>query len=688
MGFIKRNWFKVLILLPVVPALLFIWSLESFIGMDESVRVLAGLIVIATTLLLLFLGFYLEFGKGDFANKKIVFHYKETQFGIVEIGRVVFSVFAIGFFVAVFYVTSISWQLGEILGNVAHDPTTSRDYSLVTMADFDLNTQNAYNRIGVLAITDDEKSASLEHFLYEQDFILNPVQVTFSSPLALIEALYAYEVEAIIINSNFIFSFDDVEGLEFIEYDTVVLSYFTVAAVVVERDDIDPGEPFSILLLGLNTREEISTGAGQINTFMLLTVNLQDLSFTITSIPRDSYVWIPCFGNYDRLSHTNWGGPGCAVGAIENMFGIDIPYHVMLNFTGFMEIVDVLGGIYVDIPFRIIEQDSHRRFGENLIIIEPGLQLLNAEEALAFSRHRNSRGNTQMTGDDFARVGHQQIVLQAMLSRMFTQAAGINDLVPMLRVLGRNVQTNLHSEEIMAVADYLLTMLLQNRHVSGGIMNNLHFTNRVIRGDNAAVRNMSVVLPWPSEIAEAKSLMLINLGLLEPEFAFSFSFDGFNPPVPDRPQLGSYGTGRVPPGSVVTEPPQEDVNGDDTEEEPYYPEDEWPYCTPWLMGTDYCPPPVDEWPYCSPWTWGSVWCPPADSWPYCEAALWGTAACPPTRFWPDCAPWLWGTNYCPPLDDDQGPGGGPGDYYPGDNGSDEDEPVYNPDDSESDFTDS
>lgn len=554
MGFIKRNWFKILILFPIIPAVLFIQSLSSFIGMNESVRILAGLIVIATTLLTLFFGFYLEFGKGNFQHKKIVFRFGNTQFGIIEIARVVFSIFAIGFSTATFYVANMSLQIGNVLNDVAFNPTnTLRNYSLVTMIDFDVSVQNAYNRIGVLSVTDEEKVASLEHFLYEQDYIVNPVQVTFASPMDLIEALYNYEVEAIIINSNFVQNFEDEEGFEFIELDTVVLTYFTVAAVFVERDEIDPGEPFSILLLGLNTREEISSGAGQINTFMLLTVNLQELSFTLTSIPRDSYVWVPCFGRYDRLSHTNWGGEGCAVGAIENMFDINIPYHVMINFTGFMEIIDVLGGIYVDIPFRIVEQDSHRRFGEHLIIIEPGLQLLNAEQALAFSRHRNSRGNTQMTGDDFARVGHQQIVLQSMISRMFTQATGINDIVPLFQVLGRNVQTNLHSNEIMAVADYLLNMLLQNRHVTGGIMSNFHFTNTVIMGDNAAVGNMSVVLPWPGQIAAARESMLINLGLFEPSFTFTFNFDGFVPPTLES-GIPEWGTGRLPPGTVIAQP--------------------------------------------------------------------------------------------------------------------------------------
>jgi len=616
MGFIKRNWFKILILLPIIPAVLFINSLDSFAGFNNSMRILAGLLVVATTLLILFFGFYLEFGKGDFKHKKFVFNISNLQFGIIEIARVVFSIFAITFFAVMLYAANLSINIGEILHNVAGDNPirTTRDYSLVIMADFDISTQNVYNRIGVLAITDEEKAASLELFLDEQEYILNPIQVTFGSPMDLLEALYSNEVDAIIINSNFVQNFEDEDGFEFIELDTIVLAHFTVTAVVIDRDYIDPGEPFSILLLGLNTRDEISTGAGQINTFMLLTVNLQEMSFTLTSIPRDSYVWVPCFGRHDRLSHTNWSGAGCAVGAIESMFDIDIPYYVMLNFTGFMEIIDVLGGIYVDIPFRIIEQDSRRRFGEHLIIIEPGYQLLNAEQALAFSRHRNSRGNTQMQGDDFARVGHQQIVLQAMISRMFSGATGLADIIPLLEVLGRNVQTNLHAEEIMNVADYLLTILLQNRHVQGGIMGNMHFTNRVIMGDNAAVRNMSVILPWPGQIADARELMLINLGTFEPTFTFDFSFDGFVPPTVET-GLPEWGTGVLPPGSVTTPPPAndpvEDPGDPDDSCVPYYP---YPLIHPCSPYYELCPGPLC--PIQFPVECFGPFCPPDGDYPY------------------------------------------------------------------------
>ena len=590
MSFIKQNWFKVLIALPLIPAVLFVQSLDSFVGIDESVRFLIGFMVLAATLFLLFFGLYLEFSKGNLKTKKFVFSVGNLRFGLIEITRALFSGIIVAFFVLLISVTNVSVRVGNVIDNVTITPgSVTRDYSLVVMAGFDVNGQNPYNRIGVLAITDDYKTIALEDFLYEQNFIINPVQVAFASPLDLINALYDQEVEAIIISSNLIQNFNDVDGFEHLDFDMLVLSEFTVTADEIIRANIDPGEPFSVLLLGLNTREDVSSGLGQINTFMLLTVNLQELSFTVTSIPRDSYVFIPCFGKYDKLSHTNWMGASCAVGAIEALFEIEIPYHVMLNFTGFMEIVDTLGGIYVDVPFRIVEQDSHRRRGDYLITLEPGLRRLNAEEALAFSRHRNLRGDSEMVGGDFARVGHQQIVFQAMLSEMFSQATGIGDILPLLEVLGRHVQTNLHANEIMAVAEYLLGLLLQTRQTSFGIMDNLHFINMVILGDTPMIRDMSVVLPWSSHLERAKELMLVNLGLIEPEFSFTFNFDGFNPTPHQWLISGGYGTGVLPPGishdNVANYMPEVDQEPD--YDYPYYPEA--PSYKPPYGSPDYSP---------------------------------------------------------------------------------------------------
>ena len=574
MVFLKRHWFKVLILLPFVPVWFLIRSLDVFTAIDRLLLFLVSFVLVVVSLLLFFLGLYLELSKGRIENKKIQFSIGNFKFGIAEIGRVLFSIVIIAFLYTTITYVNLSRRVGDVLTEIAAPPPAEvqleRAYSLVTMANFDVYNQGSYGRLGVLSIIDESKDLAREEFLSKQNFILNPVTIEFNSPFDMVNALYDNEIDAMIIGSNFVEIFNEWDRFEGIESETDVLTQFNAEVEIIKRAEIDPGEPFSILLLGLNSREAVSSGYGQIKTFMLLTINLEELTFTAVSIPRDSYVPIPCF-NYvnDKLSHTNWGGSAnCAIGAIEHMFNMEISHYVKLNFTGFMDIIDVLGGIEVDVPFAFSEQDSRRRFGEeHRISLEAGVQRLNAEEALALTRHRGNYFDSVMTGCDFERVEHQQLVFQAMFKEMLSQANGINDILPLLEVMGRHIETSLSSHDMMNIGMYMLE-LLQGRQNSD-LMDDIHFINMVVLGDTMRmdVRHFGtlwVAHPWPEKIEDARRLMMINLGLEEPRFNFTFAFDGFPRSNRQRRQANeAYDSSEIlTPYDPVYEPLGEPANPD------------------------------------------------------------------------------------------------------------------------------
>jgi len=590
MEFFRQHWFKILVLLPFIPVGVLIHSLDRFTGIDDSLRFLIAFVFIIASLLLFFLGFYFELNKGDVKNKKIQFKIRNFEFGIAEISRVILGLLTIVFFYITLNIATMSVQVIDAIENISVSPdaTTERTYSLVTMIDFDVHERH-YGRIGVLSVVDEARDLATDEFLSEQNFIPNPIPVLFNTPFEMIEALYEGELDAIIVGSNFVEVFEDLERFEDIEQETRVLVQFIVEDGIIERAEIDPGAPFSILLMGLNSRGELS--AGNINTFMLLTINLEELSFTLVSIPRDSYVPIPCWGYVkDKLSHTNVGGSACAVGAIENMMDIEIPHYVRLNFTGFMELIDVLGGIEVDVPPSgsggvIREQDSRRRFGEHMIYLYPGVQTLGGEQALALVRHRES-----FITQDFARVGHQQLVFQAMLSEMFNQVNGIPDLLPFLEVMSRSIETNLTAHDITTIAQYMLGRFqgLPN----SDIMDQMHFINMIVLGDSAMVGRMSVVFPWPDRIVEATRLMRINLGLEEPEFNFKFEFDGFTTAERQWGGVHNYGSGLAASGNQAYEPPLPPREDETITEDPTSPQLYSPPIT--------TPPPSEMPPLVSP----------------------------------------------------------------------------------------
>ena len=565
MKFLKRHWFKIFILLPFIPAWTLVRSFDVFTGVDRSLLTLASFVLIVASLMLFFVGLFLEISKGNLEKKKYRFKLGDFRFGLAEIGRVIFSIVVIAFLYTTINYTILSMRIGDVLVDIAapevtDDAQADRSYSLVTMASFDINNQRSYGRIGVLAVTDEYKNLAVEGFLSEQNFIPNPIQEPFNSPIDMLNALYDDEVDAIIIGSNFAPVFEELNNFEYIEQETIVLDQFNVEQEQILRAEIDPGEPFSILLLGLDTRRDGNLSTGNIDTFMLLTVNLESLSFTIVSIPRDSLVQIPDFNyQYDKLAHTNMGGSMlAAVGAVEHMLDMEIPYYVLVNFSGVIDIVDVLGGITVDVPFSFREQDSQRRRDEeHLIHLEEGTQRLDAEQALALTRFRGTIDH------DFGRAQNGQLVMEALIREMLSSMTGINDALPIIESLGRNIRTNFTAHELTLLAQYMLEYLPRLRNVD--LMEEVHFIQTVILGDtpehliNVGHGYMSVVLPWEGRIAEARRLMMINLGLEDPDFNFTFEFDGFT--RPGRRQWGetneTHGSNGIitPEAPPVYEPP-------------------------------------------------------------------------------------------------------------------------------------
>jgi len=546
MKFFKQHWFKILILLPMIPVGILIYFLDQFTGIDSSLRLLVTFVLGTGAWALFFLGCTLELGKGNIEKRKIQFNIKNFKFGIVEILRVLYSVLIIVVCYGASVLANTSMRIYDVLEEVSAPEEVTyveMTYSFVTMSNFNIDDVRNYGRVGIFPTADEATEIATDQFLSEQDFIPNFIPTVFDSPIEMINALYNNEIDSMIIASNFAQVFNDIERFEEIEMDTMILDSFTIEIEIAERADIDPGEPFSILLLGLAQagRNDLNV-TSTINTFMLLTVNLENLSFTITSIPRDSFVWFPAWGRNERLSVTNTWGTRGAIETVEHLLDMEIPYYVKINFTGFMSLIDTLGGIEVDVPHAFHEQDSRLRFGEHTIYVEAGLQRLDAEKALAFARHRNARNDTGITGDDITRVGNQQLIFEAMLREMLAQTTSINDVLALLEAGGEHIETNLRRHELMTIAQYMLT-LLQGRSGSE-LMDEVHFINMTITGEPEEIflhgHNAWISHPHWWVIEEARHRMRVNLGLERPEFEFKFQFNGFERP---RHQWGQPNNG-------------------------------------------------------------------------------------------------------------------------------------------------
>lgn len=108
------------------------------------------------------------------------------------------------------------------------------------------------------------------------------------------------------------------------------------------------------------------------------------------------------------------GEPGTRAlkAAVGHMLGVDVHYYALVSMDGFIGIVDALGGVEIDIPTRIVDEEYPHEDGVSIVnvVIEPGLQKLNGHLALAYARIRRH-------SDDFARMNRQRCVLGALVEQ-------------------------------------------------------------------------------------------------------------------------------------------------------------------------------------------------------------------------------------------------------------------------------
>ncbi|MDY0404741.1 LCP family protein [Virgibacillus sp. 179-BFC.A HS] len=211
--------------------------------------------------------------------------------------------------------------------------------------------------------------------------------------------------------------------------------------------EVDPDfDNVSILIMGIDESEKRNNAKdARTDSMMVATLNKDDKSVKLLSIPRDSYVYIPEVGYETKINHAHkYGGSKAAMETVENLLHIPIDYYVKVNFEAFMDVVDAIDGVEVDVPFEMVEQDSKDK--ADTIHLMPGKQTLNGEEALAFARTRHY-------DNDIERGKRQQEVLKAAVHK----AASLKSVLKfdnIIEAVGKNMTTNMTFSEMKSFISY------------------------------------------------------------------------------------------------------------------------------------------------------------------------------------------------------------------------------------------
>jgi LCP family protein required for cell wall assembly len=174
----------------------------------------------------------------------------------------------------------------------------------------------------------------------------------------------------------------------------------------------------NILVLGLDRRPG-EGDAVRADTIMVLSASAAEPDLGLLSIPRDLYLTIPGQGEnrintahiFGELARPG-DGPSRTAEAITRNFGIPLHGWVRIDFEGFVTVIDVLGGIEIDVPGPIID-DAYptQDYGVMTVNIPAGPQTMDGERALQYARTRHG-------SSDFDRAARQQQVVQAVVRRL------------------------------------------------------------------------------------------------------------------------------------------------------------------------------------------------------------------------------------------------------------------------------
>ncbi|MCX6780622.1 MAG: LCP family protein, partial [Candidatus Magasanikbacteria bacterium] len=179
----------------------------------------------------------------------------------------------------------------------------------------------------------------------------------------------------------------------------------------------------NIALLGIGG--EGHDGAQLTDTILIANIQPSTKKVALLSIPRDTVVEIPGYGfhkineaNSDGEQISEGTGPDLALQTLDNFLGIEIPYYVRVDFSGFEQVVDDIGGVdvYVDKPFTDMDFPTWD-FKTRTISFSQGWQHFDGARALDYAR---SRHGNNFEGSDFARARRQQKLLVAVRDKLLS----------------------------------------------------------------------------------------------------------------------------------------------------------------------------------------------------------------------------------------------------------------------------
>lgn len=222
---------------------------------------------------------------------------------------------------------------------------------------------------------------------------------------------------------------------------------------------LDDPMVLNIMLFGSDTRYAGNTGNS--DTMILLSVDNRHQKIKFTSFMRDTWINIPGYGPNKMNASYSYGGPSLAIETIERNYGIKIDRYAVVDFSSFIEIIDTLGGIDIELTDFEIDYinmqlyDNRQSDTRYTLKDSAGIVHLNGRQALWHARNRDSEMS------DFDRTSRQRQVINTVMDQFSN--ASISTILDAVSKVGPLITTNLKKSEITTLVANSLTYLKYSR---------------------------------------------------------------------------------------------------------------------------------------------------------------------------------------------------------------------------------
>lgn len=201
---------------------------------------------------------------------------------------------------------------------------------------------------------------------------------------------------------------------------------------VVAEDD---SRKLTLLLMGVDRRNQ---EAARADTILVAFIDMNTKKISLLSIPRDTYVSVPGHG-HTKINHAHaYGGAELMLETVSDFLGVPVSKYVEVDFEGFKNMVDILGGVTIDVEERMY------RPSEGIDLYPGEGQFLDGDKSLQYVRYRGKMG-------DIGRIEHQQKFLKTLADQALSLGTVVK-LPTLIKEVRASTNTNLSVKQMLGLA--------------------------------------------------------------------------------------------------------------------------------------------------------------------------------------------------------------------------------------------